>query len=153
MFVYLSVWKKILKHQNTRKLYICLKTRMFGILHIWMFVYLKAGCSVFYIIWLRSTEWMFAYIETCSFGYMFAIMFLCFFKFQIFETNKLYSNAFTYMFACLYVCMLVCPYACMFVCMYGCVFVCLYYNFDYFLLSILQCFILFESLITCMFAR
>ena len=123
MFVYLYVWKDLLKQQNTRKLYICLKTRMFGILHICMFDYLKAGCSVFYIIWLISTEWMFAYIETCSFGYMFAIMFLCFFKFQIFETNKLYSNAFTYMFACLYVCMLVCPYACMFVCMYGCVFV------------------------------
>lgn len=97
------------------------------------------------IIRLIPTEWMFAYIETCSFGYMFAIMFLCFFKFQIFETNKLYSNAFTYMFACLYVCM--------FVCMYGCVFVCLYYDFDYFLLSILQSLILFESLITCMFAR
>ena len=67
------------------------------------------------IIRLIPTEWMFAYIDTCSFGYMFAIMFLCFFKFQIFETNKLYSNVFTYMFACLYVCMFVCLRACMFV--------------------------------------
>ena len=121
MFVCMAVWNKLLKHQNTRKLYICLKTRMFGILHIWMFVYLKAGCSVFYIIWLISTEWMFAYIETCSFGYMFAIMYLCFFKFQIFETNKLYSNAFTYMFACLYARMLACLYACMVVCLCICI--------------------------------
>lgn len=42
--------KKILKHQNTRKLYICLKIRMFGTLHTCMFVYLKAGCSVFAIL-------------------------------------------------------------------------------------------------------
>ena len=68
---------------------------------------------------------MFAYIETCTFGYMFAIMFLCFFKFQIFETNKLYSNAFTYMFACLYVCMFACLYARMLACLYACMVVCL----------------------------
>ena len=100
--------KKILKHQNTRKLYICLKTRMFGILHICMFVYLKAGCSVFYIIWLISTEWMFAYIETCSFGYMFAIMFLYIFNYQTFKMNQLTSNVFIYMFVCQNVCMFVC---------------------------------------------
>ena len=123
---------------NIAYMYVCL-------FESWLF-------SIRDIIRLIPTEWMFAYIETCSFGYMFAIMFLCIFKYQTFKTKKLTSNAFTYMFACLYVCMLVCLYACMFACMYGCVFMCLYYNFDYFLLSILQCLILFESLITCMFA-
>lgn len=61
------------------------------------------------------------------------------------------------MFVCLHVYMFVCQYVCMFgVCMFACLhvcmYVCLYYDFDYFLLSILQCLILFESLITCMFA-
>lgn len=58
---------------------------------------------------------------------------------------------------CLYVCVLACLNVCMavclhVVCLYVCMFACLYYDFDYFLLSILQCLILFESLITCMFA-
>ena len=91
---------------NIAYMYVCL-------FESWLF-------SIRDIIRLILTEWMFAYIETCTFGYMFAIMFLCFFKFQIFETNKLYSNAFIYLFACLYVCMLVCLYIC-------------YNDFDYFL--------------------
>lgn len=55
--------------------------------------------------------------------------------------------------ACLHVCMPVCLHVCVSVCLHACMYVCLYYDFDYFLLSILQCLILFESLITCMFAR
>lgn len=54
--------------------------------------------------------------------------------------------------ACLNVCMAVCLHVCVSVCLHVCMFACLYYDFDYFLLSILQCLILFESLITCMFA-
>ena len=171
MFVCMAVWNKLLKHQNTRMLYIyvwkhvCLK----HCIHTCMFVYLKAGCSVFFIIWLIPKEWMFAYIETCTFGYMFAIMFLYIFNYQTFKMNQLTSNVFiymfvcqnvcmfvclhVYMFVCLYVCMFVCLYVCMLVCLYVCMYVCLYYDYDYFLLSILQCLILFESLITCMFAR
>ena len=133
--------------RNIAYMYVCL-------FESWLF-------SIRDIIRLIPTEWMFAYIETCSFGYMFAIMFLCIFKYQTFKTKKQNSNVFTCMFACLYVCMRACLYTCMFVYMYDCIlvwlytcmFVCLYYNFCYFLLSILQCFILFESLITCMFAR
>ena len=92
---------------NIAYMYVCL-------FESWLF-------SIRDIIRLIPTEWMFAYIETCSFGYMFAIMLLCFFKFQIFETNKLYSNAFTYLFACLYACMFTCLYVCMFACMYVCI--------------------------------
>lgn len=94
---------------NIAYMYVCL-------FESWLF-------SIRDIIRLIPTEWMFAYFETCTFGYMFAIMFLCIFKYQIFETNKLFSNAFTYMFACLYVCMLVCLYACMPVCLHVCMHV------------------------------
>lgn len=96
---------------NIAYMYVCL-------FESWLF-------SIRDIIRLIPTEWMFAYFETCTFGYMFAIMFLCIFKYQIFETNKLFSNAFTYMFACLYVCMLVCLYARMLACLYACMVVCL----------------------------
>lgn len=48
--LYICMFEKKLKHQNTRKLYTCLKIRMFGTLHTCMFVYLKAGCSVFAIL-------------------------------------------------------------------------------------------------------
>lgn len=119
---------------NIANMYVCL-------FESWLF-------SIRDIIRLIPTEWMFAYFETCTFGYMFAIMFLCIFKYQPFKTNQLTSNEFTYMFACLHVCMHVCLHACMFVCLYIC-----YNDFHYFLLSILQCLILFESLIICMFAR
>lgn len=114
---------------------------------------------------LTPKEWMFAYIETCTFGYMFAIMFLYIFNYQTFKMNQLTSNVFIYMFVCqnvcmfvclhvyMFVCLYVCMYVCLYVCMFVCMYVCLYYDFDYFLLSILQCLILFESLITFMFAR
>lgn len=57
------------------------------------------------------------------------------------------------MSVCLHVCASVCLHVCVSVCLHVCMYVCLYYDFDYFLLSILQCLILFESLITCMLAR
>lgn len=92
---------------NIAYMYVCL-------FESWLF-------SIRDIIRLIPTEWMFAHIETCTFGYMFAIMFLCIFKYQIFETNKLSSNVFIYMFACLYVCMHVRTYDCMFEYLYVCI--------------------------------
>ena len=86
---------------NIAYMYVCL-------FESWLF-------SIRDIIRLIPTEWMFAYLETCTFGYMFAIMFLYIFQYQTFKTIKLTSNAFTYMFACLHACMLVCLYACMFI--------------------------------------
>lgn len=132
---------------------------MFGTLHTCMFVYLKAGCSVFAILsgLYQQNECLLTLkhvrLDTCLLSCFYASSNFKFLKRINCIQTRLHICLHVCMFACLYVCMLVCPYACMFVCMYGCVFVCLYYNFDYFLLSILQCFILFESLITCMFAR
>ena len=101
----------------------CENTYVWNIAYMYVCLFESWLFSIRDIIRLIPTEWMFAYFETCTFGYMFAIMFLCIFKYQIFETNKLFSNAFTYMFACLYVCMLVCLYACMPVCLHVCMHV------------------------------
>lgn len=94
---------------------------MFENTYVWNIVYMYVWLfeswlfSIRDIIRLIPTEWMFAYIETCTFGYMFAIMFLYIFKYQTFKTNKLTSNAFTCMFVCMYACMFAFLYVCIFV--------------------------------------
>lgn len=90
-------------------------TYVWNIAYMYVWLFESWLFSIRDIIRLIPTEWMFAYIETCTFGYMFAIMFLCIFKYQTFKTNQLTSNAFTYLFACLHVCMSVCLHVCVFV--------------------------------------
>lgn len=97
---------------NIAYMYVCL-------FESWLF-------SIRDIIRLTPKEWMFAYIETCTFGYMFAIMFLYIFNYQTFKMNQLTSNVFIYMFVCQNVCMFVCLHVYMFVCLHVCMFVCLY---------------------------
>lgn len=111
--------KKILKHQNTRKLYICLKIRMFGTLHTCMFVYLKAGCSVFAILsgWYQQNECLLPLkhvrLITCLLSCFYASSNIKFLK----RINCLQTR--------LHICLHVCMFACLYVC---------YNYFDYFLL-------------------
>lgn len=109
---------------NVAYMYVCL-------FESWLF-------SIRDIIRLTPKEWMFAYIETCTFGYMFAIMFLYIFNYQTFKMNQLTSNVFIYMFVCQNVCMFVCLCACMFTCLYVCMFACI-------------CVCMFACLYVCMF--
>lgn len=95
---------------NIAYMYVCL-------FESWLF-------SIRDFIRLTPKEWMFAYIETCTFGYIFAIMFLYIFNYQTFKMNQLTSNVFIYI--CLYVCVLACLHVCMSVCLHVCVSVCLH---------------------------
>ena len=116
---------------NIAYMYVCL-------FESWLF-------SIRDIIRLTPKEWMFAYIETCTFGYMFAIMFLYIFNYQTFKMNQLtqtclYICLYVRMFVCLCACMFTCLYVCMFVCLYVCMFVCMYVSITTLIISYYQFF-------------
>lgn len=126
MFVCMAVWNKLLKRQNTRKLYICLKIRMFGTLHTCMFVYLKAGCSVFAILsgWYQQNECLL----TLKHVRLVICLLSCFYASSNIKFLKRINCIQTRLHICLHICLHVCLHACMFVYLYIC-----YNDFDYFL--------------------
>ena len=128
---YIYVWKPV-----------CLEYCIYGCLFIWKLVVQYSILSG----WDQQNECLLTLkhvrLDTCLLS--------CFYAFSNFKFLKRINCIQTRLHVCLHVSMPVCLHVCMHVWLCVCVFV---LQFDYFLLSILQCFILFESLITCMFAR
>ena len=104
---------------------------MFGILHICMFVYLKAGCSVFVILsgWYQQNECLLTLkhvrLVTCLLSCFYASSNIKFLKRINCFQMRLHICLHVCMFVCLCACMLVCLYARMLACLYACMVVCL----------------------------